>query len=54
MRVNTAKSIQLGERIHDAYGNWDTALKASKLRDGVYVLPVAAASKLKSKADPKK
>lgn len=53
MRVNTAKSIQLGERIHDAFGNWDKAIKASQLRGGVYVLPVTVANKLKAKPDTK-
>ena len=43
MRVNTAKSIALGERIHDEFGSWDAALKAAKLRDGVYVLPPKSA-----------
>jgi hypothetical protein len=38
MRVNTAKSIALGERIHQEFGSWDKALKSAVLRDGVYVL----------------
>lgn len=38
MRVNTAKSIALGGRIHQEFGSWDKALKSAVLRDGVYVL----------------
>lgn len=38
MRVNTAKSIALGERIHKEFGSWAKARKAAELKDGVYVL----------------
>ncbi|MBV9511963.1 MAG: hypothetical protein JO303_16945 [Caulobacteraceae bacterium] len=38
MRVNTAKSIALGERIHKEFGSWAKARKTAVLRDGVYVL----------------
>ncbi len=39
MRVNTVKSIELGESIHEEFGSWEEARKAARLRDGVYVLP---------------
>jgi hypothetical protein len=38
MRVNTAKSIALAERVHREFGSWDNARKTAVLRDGVYVL----------------
>jgi hypothetical protein len=38
MRVNTAKSIALGERVHKEFGSWAEARKTAVLRDGVYVL----------------
>ncbi len=38
MRVNSAKSIALGERVHREFGSWDNARKTAVLRDGVYVL----------------
>ena len=38
MRINTAKSIALGERLHKAYGSWAEVLRAAELRDGVYVI----------------
>ncbi|MBA3811678.1 MAG: hypothetical protein H0X27_08580 [Caulobacteraceae bacterium] len=52
MRVNTAKSIELGERIHETFGRWDKARQAARLRDGVYVLPVRIDGKLKAKEAP--
>lgn len=39
MRVNTDESIKLGERIHGRFGSWEAARKASRLRDGVYLVP---------------
>ncbi len=42
MRVNTAKSIALGERIHKEFGSWNNARKSAVLRDGVYVLRAQA------------
>jgi len=41
MRVNTAKSIALGERIHRELGSWAKVLQAAELKDGVHVLPPA-------------
>ena len=38
MRVNTAKSIALGERVHNEFGSWSKARKTAVLRDGVFVL----------------
>jgi len=38
MRVNTAKSIALAERVHREFGSWSRALRTAVLRDGVYVL----------------
>ena len=38
MRVNTAKSIALAEKVHREFGSWDNARKTAVLRDGVYVL----------------
>lgn len=38
MRVNTAKSIALGKRIHEEFGSWEKAREAADYRDGVYVL----------------
>ncbi len=38
MRVNTVKSIALGERIHREFGSWSRARQTAELRDGVYVL----------------
>jgi hypothetical protein len=38
MRINTLKSIALGERIHKQYGSWSKALQGAELRDGIYVL----------------
>jgi hypothetical protein len=38
MRVNTAKSIALAERVHKEFGSWAKARKTAVLRDGVYVL----------------
>ena len=40
MRVNTEESINLGERIHGRFGSWEAARKASRLRNGVYLVPV--------------
>jgi hypothetical protein len=48
MRVNTKESIKLGERIHGRFGSWEAARKASRLRDGVYLVP-ADAEKQESK-----
>jgi hypothetical protein len=42
MRVNSTKSLELGEGIHEEFGSWDKALKAAKLRGNVYVLPPKA------------
>jgi hypothetical protein len=39
MRVNTAKSIKLGESIYEEFGSWKKARDAAELKDGVYVLP---------------
>jgi hypothetical protein len=38
MRVNTAKSIALGERVYKEFGNWAKARQTAILRNGVYVL----------------
>jgi hypothetical protein len=38
MRVNTAKSIALGKRIHNEFGSWAKAREAAEFQDGVYVL----------------
>ena len=42
MRVNTKESIKLGERIHGRFGSWEAARKASRLMDGVYLVPAIA------------
>jgi hypothetical protein len=39
MRVNSTKSLELGESIHEEFGSWDKALKAAELHGNVYVLP---------------
>lgn len=39
MRVNTEESVKLGERIHGRFGSWEAARKASRLRNGVYLVP---------------
>lgn len=41
MRVNTERSIKLGERIHGRFGSWEAARKAARLRDGAYVVPAS-------------
>ena len=43
MRVNTANSIALGERVHKEFGSWAKARKTAVLRDGVFVLRAKAA-----------
>lgn len=39
MRVNTEESTKLGERIHGRFGSWEAARRASRLRNGVYLVP---------------
>ena len=39
MRINTAASIKLGERIHRRFGSWEAARNAARIRDGAYILP---------------
>jgi len=39
MRINSQKSIELGQQVYDEYGSWAAVLKAAKRRDGIYVLP---------------
>lgn len=41
MRVNTEESIRLGERIYRRFGSWEAAREASRLHDGVYLVPAA-------------
>ncbi len=37
MQLNTAKSIELGRRVHRHFGSWEKALEAAvKTEDGVY------------------
>jgi len=38
MRVNTPKSIALGERVHKEFGSWAKARNTAVLRNGVFVL----------------
>lgn len=38
MRINTDKSIKLGERIYDKFGSWDAVRKAADVKDGAYVV----------------
>lgn len=49
MQLNTAKSIALGRKVHDAFGSWRAA-RAAAVRndDGVYVLTWDAVKKAAS------
>ena len=42
MRVNTARSLELGRRIYERYGSWEAVFKAARLRDGIYEVPAEA------------
>ena len=53
MQLNTAQSIDLGRRVHRAFGSWKAAREAAvKTADGVYRIRRETLDRAEAGADP--